>query len=187
MYTYKLIMTILGMAAMSMMLIACHPSYVNAQNELETLLNSEEGQKMTAEQLAEMTPDFADKLRGAGCDIHLPLTDDNTLPKADQLYVSSSTGSSMIFHQSDSIVTVSIAMREDRWGMPADSLEGTAQYIVQSRGKGLYTLYNNKEARFEGRLIYVFPGADSIYVTRGSQVTQQTFFRTATDYDAIGQ
>ena len=36
MYTYKLIMTILGMAAMSMMLIACHPSYVNAQNELET-------------------------------------------------------------------------------------------------------------------------------------------------------
>ena len=185
--TKKLITTILATVAMSIMLTACHPSYVNAQNELETLLNSEEGQKMTADQLAEMTPDFADKLRGAGCDIHLPLTDNNTLPKAGQLYVSSLTGSSMIFHQSDSIVTVSIAMREDRWGMPADSLEGTAQYIVQSRGKGLYTLYNNKEARFEGRLIYVFPGADSIYVTRGSQVTQQTFFRTATDYDAIGQ
>ena len=182
--TKKLITTILATVAMSMMLIACHPSYVNAQNELETLLNSEEGQKMTADQLAEMTPDFADKLRGAGCDIHLPLTDNNTLPKAGQLYVSSLTGSSMVFLQSDSTMTVTIAMREDHWGMPVDSLEGTAQYIVQSRGKGLYTLYNNKEAR---RLLYVFPGADSIYVTRGSQVTQQTYFRTATDYDAIGQ
>ena len=166
--TKKLITTILATVAMSMMLIACHPSYVNAQNELET-------------------PDFADKLRGAGCDIHLPLTDNNTLPKAGQLYVSSLTGSSMVFLQSDSTMTVTIAMREDHWGMPVDSLEGTAQYIVQSRGKGLYTLYNNKEARWEGRLLYVFPGADSIYVTRGSQVTQQTYFRTATDYDAIGQ
>ena len=55
--TKKLITTILATVAMSMMLIACHPSYVNAQNELETLLNSEEGQKMTADQLAEMTPD----------------------------------------------------------------------------------------------------------------------------------
>ncbi len=170
--TKKLITTILATVAMSMMLIACHPSYVNAQNELETLLNSEEGQKMTADQLAEMTPDFADKLRGAGCDIHLPLTDNNTLPKAGQLYVSSLTGSSMVFLQSDSTMTVTIAMREDHWGMPVDSLEGTA---------------HNKEARWEGRLLYVFPGADSIYVTRGSQVTQQTYFRTATDYDAIGQ
>ena len=185
--TKKLITTILATVAMSIMLTACHPSYVNAQNELETLLNSEDGQKMTADQLAEMTPDFADKLRGAGCDIHLPLTDNNTLPKAGQLYVSSLTGSSMVFLQSDSTMTVTIAMREDHWGMPADSLEGTAQYVVQSRGKGLYTLYNNEEARFEGRLVYVFPGADSIIVTRGSQETQQTFFRTATDYDAVGQ
>lgn len=174
-YTYKLVMSILAMAAMGMMLIACHPSYVNAQNELETLLNSEEGQKLTADQLAEMIPDFTDKLRGA------------TLPKAAQLYVSSSTGSSMIFHQSDSVVTVTIALREDHWGMPTDSLEGTAQYIVQSRGKGLYTLYNNKEARWEGWLLYVYPDADSIFVTHGSQETQQTFFRTATDYDNIGQ
>ena len=185
--TKKLITTILATVAMSIMLTACHPSYVNAQNELETLLNSEDGQKMTADQLAELTPDFADKLRGAGCDIHLPLTDDNTLPRSGQLYVSSLTGSSMVFLQSDSIITVTIAIREDHWGMPVDSLEGTAQYIVQSRGKGIYTLYNNKEARWEGRLLYVFPGADSIYVTRGSQVTQQTYFRTATDYDAIGQ
>jgi hypothetical protein len=50
----------------------------------------------------------------------------------------------MVFLQSDSTMTVTIAMREDHWGMPVDSLEGTAQYIVQSRGKGLYTLYNNE-------------------------------------------
>lgn len=182
---YKHIMTILVTTAMSMMLIACHPSYVNAQNELEALLNSEEGQKMTADELAEMTPDFADKLRGTGCDIHLPLTEVHTLPKAGQLYVSSLTGSSMIFHQNDSIVTVTIALREDRWGMPADSLEGMAQYIVMSCGKSLYTLYNNKEARWEGKLLYVYPDADSIIVTHGCQITQQTFYRTATDYDDI--
>ena len=85
------------MAAMSMMLIACHSSMVYVLNELKTLLNSEEGQKMTAtHHQGQMTPDFADKLRGAGCDIHLPLTDENTLPKVAQLYVSSVTGSSMI-------------------------------------------------------------------------------------------
>ena len=184
---YQLLELITMLLVVSTILTACHPSYVNAQKELETLLNSEEGQKMTADQLAEMTPGFADKLRGAGCEIHLPLTDENALPKTGQLYVSSSTGSSIVFHQNGSSVSVTIALRETHWGMPADSLEGTAQYVVQSRGKGLYTLYNNEEARFEGRLVYVFPGADSIIVTRGSQETQQTFFRTATDYDAVGQ
>ena len=42
--TKKLITTILATVAMSIMLTACHPSYVNAQNELETLLTNCEGQ-----------------------------------------------------------------------------------------------------------------------------------------------
>ncbi len=188
----SLLRVLLATSAIATLLTACHSSYVNAQNELEVLLNSEAGQRMTADELAEIIPDFADRLRGAGCEVHLPLTGEQTIPVGNQPYVSPSTGSRMIFHLTiidslNTIGTVDMVLHEDHWGLPADSLVETIQYIVQSRGKSVYTLYNSIESRWEGRLLYVYPGADSIQVTRGSRETQQIFYLTVSGEDSLGQ
>lgn len=97
---------------------------------------------------------------------------------------------------------VDINWREDRWGFDVSEDEirlnpnrfGSKTYFVESRGKSVYTLYEYEERtdtlgnpiadslgnvqadiRRLGMLLFVYPGADSILVHRGSKETQRTF------------
>ncbi len=187
------------------LLLSCDPSQANAQHELEGLLNSPEGQTMTADELVGKSHNSAwDKARGAGMVIDVPLTKADTRPLTGGVYVANDTGSSMSFSLTDSIDSINtvghinIVWHEDQWGNPRPEKTFNDTVFLQSRGKGLYAIYRYKRVyddmgevvtdslghpltkRFwEGILLYVYPGADSIYTTRGSELTNHTYYYQA--------
>ena len=175
-------------------LSGCMPSYSNAQHRLEGLLNSDEGQQMTADKLACFEQSY--------CKICLPVTDADTRPQEHTCYYASDTGTTMEFDFSEApdtlntIGTVNVEWRESQWGIAkGDSAEADVRnYFVQSRGKGIYSFYYMDEQTdsvgnvvrdadglpltapfWEGMLIYVYPGADSLIVTRGSRETDHVY------------
>ena len=89
------------------LLLSCDPPQANAQHELEGLLNSPEGQTMTADELVGKSHNSAwDKARGAGMVIDVPLTNADTRPLTDGVYVADDTGSRMSFSLTDSIDSI---------------------------------------------------------------------------------
>ena len=181
-------------------LMACDPSFTNAQRGLEGLLNREEGQKMTADELANMSRNSGDKIRGAGVDIHLPITSVDTRPIEGATYMCEDS-TSLVFSFEGApdtlrtIGTVNIEWHQNIWGESRDmgNKPNVNTYYVQSRGKGIYTLWfmdqqfesghpvldengDTIEApHFEGMLIFVYPKADSLLITRGHKDTEHTY------------
>jgi len=190
----KIFALLAAMVCGTAVLTGCMPSYSNAQHRLEGLLNSEEGQQMTADELACFEQSY--------CKVSLPVTDADTRPVEGACYYASDTGTTMEFDFSEApdtlntIGTVNVEWRESHWGIAkGDSAEANVMnYFVQSRGKGIYTFYYMDEQTdsvghvvrdadghplmapcWEGMLIYVYPGADSLMVTRGSRETDHVY------------
>lgn len=193
------------LVAVGSMITGCMPAHSNAQNNLMWLLNSEKGRVMTAEQLMAQKDKRTlwDRMRGIGIFIDIPLTEANTLPHEAVVYTAPDTGSRMIFWLSGSdnnpqtVGIVRIEPHENQWGLPSNRAFPEETYYVESRGKSVYTLYsyatNNPDSitlapsdglqatgspsvRWEPRVLFVYPGADSIAVSRGSKETLHTFY-----------
>ena len=48
--------------------------------------------------------------------------------------------------------------------------------FLETRGQGVYTLFNpENQPQREGMLIFVYPGADSLLIHRGSEKTKRVF------------
>ena len=184
-------------------LTGCMPAHTNAQNDLMWLLNSDRGNSVTADQLVSLKDDISlfDRMRGIGVVIDFPLTDANTLPHDGVLYTASDTGSEMIFHLGETregslvVGKVTMKLREDGWGKSWDRDLPAEELYLESRGKGVYTVYSYKKERTdtvasvlsdtlntadyvkwrEPRVLFVYPGADSIVVSRGSKETLHTY------------
>ena len=193
------------MGSAATLVLSCDPPESNAHRQLERLLNSDEGQRMTADELIGKSHNSAwDKMRGAGMVIDVKLTDADTRPLTDGVYVSKDTGSRMKFsltNATDSIGTVgqiAIEWHEDQWGNPWPEKTFNDTVFLQSRKKGLYAIYRYNavtdsmgeavtdsmglpltERHWEGILLYVYPGADSIYSTHGSELTNHTYYHKA--------
>ncbi len=172
------------------LLTGCDASYVNAQRSLEWALNPEDGSYLTADQLLERFPSDSislwDKMRGVGTLVELPLTNRDTRPKENVSYVGNGSGSTMLFQFSSSVDSLTntlgkvfLQWHEDSWGLTADVYNFSEPFFesdtccVESRGKSVYTIYDASGRR--GMLLYVYPGADSILVHRGSEKTRRTF------------
>lgn len=192
----KLIFAFAAVALFFGVLTSCDPQHANCQRELDRVLNSEEGQTMTADQImvrfSKIRITKWDEMRGVGAVIDIKATNVNTPPQEGVSYISPKTGSVMVFTMGDfdenfhAAGKVDIVSREDHWGNPMENRADSVTYFVQSRGKSIYTIYSYKEETdslgavksirtTEPRILYVYPGADSIFVTRGSEETQQTF------------
>lgn len=192
-------------AATGCLFAGCMPSHSNAQNNLMWLLNSEEGRTITAEQLVAKKDHITlwDRMRGVGIVIDFPLTETNTLPREAVVYTAPDTSSRMTFRLADSdgnpqtVGKVLIEPHENHWGLPDDRHLPEETYYVESRGNGVYTLYSYETEstdsttmapsdslqtaasltkKWEPRVLFVYPGADSIVVSRGSKETLHTFF-----------
>lgn len=167
------------------LLTGCDPKGTAARNRLGYLLN--DNPDMTAEALLDsleylngVTPDF---------DVHLPVTDADTRPHADGLYVNAKTGSSLQFALSDTvdapygIGTVTIHQLADEFFLNKDTME----LMVHAWGKGIYTGYDfytpsdsqgeeQQPARAHARfLMFVYPGGDSILTTQGYKASENVF------------
>ena len=167
----------------AMLAVSCMPSDANVEHALMGLLNSEEGQKMTADELNSLraSKKLGDKMRGAvGPDIQLPITDLDVLPRDSVLYTNPSTGSTLLFTLNDStdslncVGTVTInqnVFREIVWAASSPVLQ------LQARGKSLYTLfeYDEEVPEWQGVIIYVYPDADSLLVTHGYEKPERVF------------
>ena len=189
---------IIGSAAT--MLLSCDPPFANAQRGLEGLLNREEGQKMTADELANISRSTGDKIRGAGVEIHLPITNVDTRPIEGVTYMCEDS-TSLVFSFEGApdtlrtIGTVNIEWHQNIWGESRGmgNKSNVNTYYVQSRGKGIYTFWymdqqfenghpvldengdTIKAPHFEGMLIFVYPKADSLLITRGHKDTEHTY------------
>ena len=189
----------------TMMLTGCDPHWSNAQRHIEWTLNPDDSSWLTADQIMDrFSPDKAtrsDKVWGRDCIIELPLTNADTRPQEGVNYVGTGSGTTMLFQFPDDADTlrhtvgkVVINWREDRWGcdVPEDEIRsnpnrfGSKTYFVESRGKSVYTLYEYEERTDTvgnpqadiyrlGLVLFVYPGADSILVHRGSKETRRTF------------
>ena len=181
---------------------ACDPPIANAQHRLEGLLNSEEGQQMTADELAEMSRSSGDKVKGAGVEIHLPVTNADTRPTEGVVYMCEDDSTTLVFSLKDApdtlrtIGKVNIEWHQDMWGNSSinANMPEYNQYYLQSRGKGIYTLWNYqaqykngnvilteegdtlKAPFFEGMLLFVYPHAEKILITRGHKDTEHTYY-----------
>lgn len=178
----------------------CMPAHTNAQNELMWLVNSDRGDSLTAEQLVALKKEITlwDRMRGIGVVIDFPLTDANTLPCDTVLYIASDTGSQMTFHLGETrecgqvVGKVTMKLREDSWGKRWDRDFPPEEFYLESRGKGVYTVYSYKNKSTdtvsnhlldspgyikwrEPRVLFVYPGADSIIVSRGSKETLHVY------------
>ena len=170
------------------------PSETNAMLDLENLLNSDVGKAMTADQLADMSPKFSERIKGCGVEVKLPVTNVNTLPLNGVCYKAADSGSTLVFdltERDDSLPNVGMVtmeLFEDVWGhaRKGNGAPDSVSYFVQSRGKGIYTIYTYDTDRimrnygdqsplFEGRLLFVYPGADSILVHRGCEENKRVF------------
>ena len=198
----KTVFVTMMMAVGAMFMTSCDPPIANAQRGLEGLLNSEEGQEMTADELADMSRSSGDKIRGAGVEIHLPITNADTRPLEGVTYMCEDS-TSLVFSFEGApdtlrtIGTVHVDWHQNYWGeskATGNKLDVNS-YLVQSRGKGIYTFWNYenqykngepvvdetgdtiKAPRFEGMLIFVYPGADSLLITRGHKDTEHTYQR----------
>lgn len=186
-------MMILPLIAAGMILImmtGCMPSWSNAQNHLKWALNPDDDSFPTTDELLErFSPDkatFSDKLWGRTCIVEFPVTDADTRPQEDVSYVGVGSGTTMTFSlstQTDSlphsIGVACIEWHEDQWGFADDSTDSrsfTDTCFVESRGKGVYSLFNPEEyPQRKGMLLFVYPGADSILIHRGSEETKRVF------------
>jgi len=167
----------------TMVVVSCMPPDANVEHALIGLLNSEEGQKMTADELNSLraSKKLGDKMRGAiGPDIQLPISDLDVLPRDSVLYTNPMTGSTLCFNLSgtvdslNAVGTVTINQKEFReivWSTNSSVLQ------LQSRGKSLYTLfeYNENGPEWQGVIIYVYPDADSLLVTHGYEKPERVF------------
>ncbi|MBR3455144.1 MAG: hypothetical protein IKH26_07470 [Bacteroidaceae bacterium] len=167
----------------AMLAVSCMPPDANVEQALISLLNSEEGKKMTADDLNSLrsSKKVGDKMRGAvGPDIQLPITDLDVLPRDSVLYTNPLTGSTLWFSfngRTDSlnaVGTVTINQKEFRevvWTASSPVMH------LQSRGKSLYTLfeYNEDGPEWQGVIIYVYPDADSLLVTHGYEKPERVF------------
>lgn len=181
-------------------LSGCMPSHSNAQLDLMWLLNDDRGDSVTAEQLVNLKNEITlwDRMRGIGVVIDFPLTDANTLPRDSVVYIASDCGSQMTFHLGETregspvVGKVTMKLREDTWGKRWDRDFPPEELYLESRGKGVYTVYSYKKNRDdtvaselidsvgyskwrEPRVLFVYPGADSIVVSRGSKETLHTY------------
>ena len=95
------LLVVLPMMLCVFLTTACDPSIVNAQHRLEGLLNSEEGQQMTADELANMSRSSGDKVKGAGVEIHLPITNVDTRPKEGVTYKCEDDSTTLVFSLKD--------------------------------------------------------------------------------------
>lgn len=97
---------------------ACDPVGMSQMNLLGDLLNSDVGPTLSAEQLLDSIESL--NQRKEGFSIHFPVTDENTSPKDDGIYVNPKTGSSIQFDLT-----------------PADSLYGigTVAIVQQTDGE----------------------------------------------------
>ena len=115
--------------------------------------------------------------------MELPTHDSNPLPYMNRTYRQSSTGGYITFRDTvisgDTLHTIAVADYDFREPMyfPFDSIAATA--LVQQRGKGILTLYKLRPVRnrdtntmgeipeWQSAVISVFPGADSLLISRG--------------------
>lgn len=172
---------------------ACDPVGMSQINLLGDLLNSDVGPTLSAEQLLDSIESL--NQRKEGFSIHFPVTDENTSPKDDGIYVNPKTGSSIQFDltPADSLYgigTVAIVQQTDgELSFGHNSLDSVITLHVQSRGKGIYALYSaslgsdSLPRRIWSRvLLYVYPKGDSIMTTRGIEATTH-IFRFAKDHE----
>jgi len=188
--TWKMLPLMAAGVLTGMMMTGCDASYVNAQRDLERALNPEDGSYLTVDDLLlrfkSDSISLWDKMRGVGTLVELPLTKEDTRPKEGVSYVGNGSGSTMTFDLSSSadmmartLGKVYVEWHEDSWGLTADVYKFSEPFLemdtcyVESRGRGVYTLYNDYGR--QGMLLFVYPGADSILVHRGSEETQRIF------------
>lgn len=180
--------SVFGMIVAAVMLqitiTSCMPSHSNAQNRLSGALNPTDERYLSADELVALFSDdnvsFSDRMKGSACVLKLPLTDVNTRPKEGLNYVGIGSGSTMKFLLSASadtlshtVGTVFIDWHESQWGIANHKVYSDTCY-VESRGKGVYSLYDVDRLRL-GLLLFVYPGADSILIDRGSEETRRIF------------
>lgn len=197
----KTLTTLLPLLFAALALTGCDPQEANSQRDLEYLLNSEEGQRMTADELANMSRSGSQKMKGAGIEVHLPVTSADTRPVAGTAYIAEDS-TSLVFTLYDAtdtlntVGTVDVEWHQDHWGNSHRSGQPpvSASYYVQSRGKGIYTFYSYQKEYdnygnavldadgnavtnifFEGMLVFVYPDADSLLITRGHPDTEHTY------------
>ncbi len=134
-----------------------------------------EGRWMTADEIA--------KLSKGHVGVDLPTYDSNPMPLMNRTYRQASTGGHITFRDTllagDTLHTIAVAEYEFREPMyfQTDSLSTTA--LVQKRGKGILTLYAKRTVRnretgesydipeWKSAVISVYPGGDSLLVSRG--------------------
>lgn len=203
--TVKVVICALLVTA-SFTLAGCMPPQTNAQNRLRGALNPDDGSYPMADELKAMfsadNATIGDKLKGATCIVDLPLTNSDTMPNDSVGYVDANSGSIMSFHfdaEKDNLPNtlgkVFFEWREHVWSIAngsADNPEYDTCY-VESRGKGVYTLYHyEKQYKADrlltdslgnpimtperlGMLLFVYPGADSILIQRGSEESKRVY------------
>ena len=157
--------------------MSCDPKGTWQRNNLDYLLNEDNGPMLTTQQLK----DSIAKLNQIE-DFHIPLPTDgaaDVLPRFDCPYINQKTGDTIIFHfdeQRDSILTIGTV--EFRLKPSAtDSLgdKRITRHHVHSRGEGLYTLYDYwtpEDSTLPQRfwkpiLLRIYLGSDSILGTTG--------------------
>ena len=190
----------------SFILSGCMPSHTNAQNRLRWALNPDDGSYLMADELKAMfsadNVTIGDKLKGSTCIVDLPLTNSDTRPKDSVGYVDVNSGSIMSFrfdvengNLPNTLGKVFIEWRENVWSI-ANGNANNPEYdtcYVESRGKGVYSLYyyekQYKADRLQtyslgnpltvperlGMLLFVYPDADSILVQCGSEESKRIY------------
>jgi hypothetical protein len=179
---------------------ACDPKEANAVHVLVGLLNSPEGQDMSADELANISRTSGQKIRCSGAEVHLPITNTDTRPVNGADY-KADDGTTLRFTLGDgpdtlrTIATVDVEWHQNEWGhsFAPEKEPVYMSYNVQSRGKGIYTFWYMQEQYeaghpiideqgdtlrapfFEGMLVFVYPGADSILISRGHPDTEHTY------------
>lgn len=190
----------------SFLLSGCMPSHTNAQNRLRWALNPDDDSYLMADELKSLfsadNATIGDKLKGSTCILDLPLTDSDTQPKDSVGYVEANSGSIMSFrfdagndNLPHTLGKVFIEWRENVWSI-ANGSANHPEYdtcYVESRGKGVYSLYYyEKQYKADylqtdslgnpltaperlGMLLFVYPGADSILVQCGSEESKRIY------------
>lgn len=135
------------------------------------------GSKQSASQSAEMA-DAEAVADGADYDDNQPTADDDRKPKADVEYINETTGDMWGFVldvSDDETDPIDIA-----W-FRGNGMQGRDMYIMRRlpEAEGSYALYDTDDEDI-GITIYVFPGDDSIRVTRDGRAS---IFKTADSMD----
>ena len=150
-------------------LTACDPKDANAVHVLEGLLNSPDGQSMSADELADISSTSGQKIRGSGAEVHLPITNADTRP-VDGAYYKADDGTTLRFTLGDgpdtlrTVATVDVEWHQDQWGHSF-----APDPILDEQGDTLRAPF------FEGMLVFVYPDAEKILITRGHPDTEHTY------------